>query len=209
MTEDLVVIVDYDMGNVGSLLKMFRRIGSTVLVSHRVEDLEKASHMVLPGVGAFDKAITKISQISGLRELLVEKVEQQSTPLLGVCLGMQLLLNSSDEGPGNGFGWISGHVRKFKNSADHRVPHMGWNSISVHKEDLLLEGLDNRARFYFVHSFFADAVNSGDILATTSHGAEFASVVRRDNVMGVQFHPEKSHSFGMKVLRNFLKLTKC
>jgi glutamine amidotransferase len=209
MSNKRVVIVDYGMGNTGSLVKMFRRIGCDVVVSHQKTDLLRASHLVLPGVGAFDKAVQRISAVSGLRELIAARVTEQSVPLLGVCLGMQLLLESSDEGPGAGFGWIKGHVCRFENSTEFRIPHMGWNTVNVRRTTPLLDGVSSTARFYFVHSFFVEVEDAVDVIATTSHGVEFASVIGRDNVMGVQFHPEKSHSFGMNVLKNFVGLSTC
>lgn len=209
MTDRQVIVVDYGMGNIGSLLKMIRRFENNTLVSNHPTDIENSSHIVLPGVGAFDKAIEKIESVDGLRETLVEKVTHQATPILGVCLGMQLLLDSSEEGHGVGFGWISGHVKRLQNSSKYRVPHMGWNSITLHKTDPLLAGLDDKSRFYFVHSFFADVTNKDHMLASTTHGLDFASVIRSANVMGAQFHPEKSHGFGMKLIRNFLGLSRC
>lgn len=209
MTHRQVTVVDYGMGNIRSLLRMFRRFEDNTFVSNRLEDLENSSHLVLPGVGAFDKAIEKISSVDGLRETLVERVKYHAVPILGVCLGMQLLLDSSEEGPGNGFGWISGHVKKFEDSAEYRVPHMGWNSIKAHSTDALLGGIDDNARFYFVHSFFADVAHRHEVLASTTHGLDFASIIRKENVMGVQFHPEKSHRFGMKLIGNFLGLSRC
>ena len=209
MSGNLIVVVDYGMGNTGSLVKMFHRLDCNVLTSRRVEDLERASHLVLPGVGAFDKAVQRIDAEDGLRELIVRRVDNQGVPLLGVCLGMQLLLDTSEEGPGSGFSWISGRVRRFESSPEIRVPHMGWNTLNVRHHSSLLDGVGDSARYYFVHSYYADAVASDEVLATTNHGVEFASVVGRGHVMGVQFHPEKSHSFGMNILRNFVEMTTC
>lgn len=209
MSKHLVVVVDYGMGNTGSLVKMFRKLDCSVVVSQRAEDLERASHLVLPGVGAFDKAVQRISAVDGLRELISARVTEHSVPLLGVCLGMQLLLESSEEGPGSGFGWIKGHVRRFQNSTEFRVPHMGWNTMDVARTSPLLKDVGDPARFYFVHSYFAEAAEAVDVIGTTSYGNEFASVVGRGNVMGVQFHPEKSHRFGMRVLSNFIELSTC
>jgi glutamine amidotransferase len=200
----MIVIIDYEMGNTGALIKMFTRLGYNSKVSNEKSEIEKASHLVLPGVGSFSRAVQKIDGIRNLRPVLNDVVLSKNTPILGICLGMQLLLSSSEEGEGEGFGWISGSVRKFDSSNGLRIPHMGWNIVNPVIQHPLTAGLEDKARFYFVHSFYAELLSEKHSVMTTNYGNDFASVIATNNVMGVQFHPEKSHKYGLKLLNNFV-----
>ena len=201
-----IVILDYGMGNIGALTKMFNRLGHDARVSNSRSDIENASHLVLPGVGSFSRAVHKINEIKNFRSMLNEVVLGKQTPILGICLGMQLLFSSSEEGTGEGLGWLPGHVRKFNSTEGIRVPHMGWNTVNPVIDHPLSKDLQERARFYFVHSYYVQLSMKEHLVMTTGHGCEFASVVAKNNVMGVQFHPEKSHKYGLKLLRNFVEL---
>jgi glutamine amidotransferase len=199
-------IVDYGVGNIGSLINMFKRIG---VAADRVTDaagIRAAHRLVLPGIGAFDQAMRALGErdlIAPLTEMAMEK----RIPVLGVCLGMQLLSRGSDEGKLSGFGWIDGWVRNLApaREAGLRVPHMGWNFVEPAKPHPLLAELDEGARFYFVHSYFVDCARPADILLRCDYGSPFTAAVARDNVAGFQFHPEKSHRYGMSLLKAFSK----
>jgi glutamine amidotransferase len=183
---------------------MFKKIGVKAMLSSGPAEIKSADKLVLPGVGAFDTGMQNIRQL-GLIPLLEEKVMEQKTPILGICLGMQLLGQESQEGQLAGLGWLDAHTVQFKFESPPalRIPHMGWNSIEACQPYPLIEKLYDHARFYFVHSYHLVCRNDADVLAWTSYGYPFASIVRRQNVMGVQFHPEKSHKYGMQLLRNF------
>jgi len=199
-----IVIVDYNMGNLSSILNMLKKTGSEAIVSGRVDDIENADKLVLPGVGAFDNAIKNITDL-GLRPILWKKIKD-GTPLLGICLGMQLLTKSSEEGTTHGFGYIDAKTKRFSFTNNHKllkIPHMGWNTIRANVQNSLFDGLNENSRFYFVHSYHVVCKNDCDVLAKTHHGYEFASAIGKGNVYGVQFHPEKSHRFGKQLLKNF------
>jgi len=206
----MIVVIDYGMGNVGSILNMLKKIGAKATASAEFPIIEDAEKLVLPGVGAFDNAMKKLADIK-LVPLLTKKVLKDKTPFLGVCLGMQLLTKRSEEGSLPGLGWIDAETVRFK-SASHslasstqglRVPHMGWNTVRVKKQCCLTMDMDEESRFYFVHSYYVKCKNPDNVLMTTTYGIEFCSAVIKDNILGVQFHPEKSHKFGMRLLRNF------
>jgi glutamine amidotransferase len=205
----VIVIVDYDMGNVGSIASMLGKIGVPAVISGDSALIETASKLILPGVGAFDTGMTNLER-SGLIPLLNEKVTRQKTPVLGICLGMELLTKGSDEGVCPGLGWIEGRTVRFafpQGSDDLNIPHMGWNGVRADRRGILLQDMAPDARFYFVHSYHVACDRDDDVAGWTNYGYEFASVVERGNVMGTQFHPEKSHRFGMALLRNFAALT--
>lgn len=205
----MIVILDYKTGNIGSLLNMIKKIGGKVLVSSKTEDIEKAEKLILPGVGAFDKGMENLKN-SGFLEILQKKVKEDRIPILGICLGMQLFGRKSEEGELEGLNWITeAKTIKFrfqKQESNLKIPHMGWNEIIPEKKDPLLEGLDNTARFYFAHSYHLVCRDKENVLAETSYGYNFTSIVKEKNIWGVQFHPEKSHKFGMKLLQNFVEL---
>lgn len=195
------------MGNLGSVQNMFKRIGVQSEITGDVAGIEKATKLLLPGVGAFDAAMQRIAD-SGLKDILDKKVLEEKVPTLGICLGLQLLTNSSEEGVLPGLGWIPAKSYKFNFPADSKlkIPHMGWNRVYIKRESPLIKDLPEEPRFYFVHSYYIKCENEEDVLTTTPYGIDFDSIVQRGNVYGAQFHPEKSHKFGMKLLENFAKL---
>lgn len=205
----MIVIIDYGMGNVGSILNMLRRIGAGAKVSGDPGEIDKADKLILPGVGAFDLGMANLSE-RGLIPGLNKKVLEQKCPVLGICLGMQLLSRKSEEGVLPGLGWIDAATRRFRfdeKNAHLKIPHMGWALVkSMNGGKPLFDGFDTELRFYFVHSYHVCCSRPEDILGTSFHGCEFTAAVKRENVMGTQFHPEKSHKFGMRVLRNFAAL---
>lgn len=204
----MIVIVDCGLGNVGSILNMLRKIGAEAMISSRSEDVSGADRLVLPGVGAFDHGMKKLDE-SGLRPLLERRVLQDKTPILGICLGMQMMTARSEEGTRPGLGWMDAETVRFHfDGADAhlKVPHVGWNHILKVHDHALWHGLDLQSRFYFVHSYHVACRRPQDVLTTTRYGGDFVSSMSRDNIMGVQFHPEKSHRFGMKILENFSKI---
>jgi glutamine amidotransferase len=202
----MIVIIDYKTGNIGSLSNMLKKIGAEAIVSSNPSDIEKADKLILPGVGAFDVGMKNLKD-SGLIPLLEDRVLNKKTPILGICLGMQLLAEKSEEGSLNGLSWIKGEVKRFKfDNSDLKIPHMGWNVVKPLKEDSLFSGMKDELRFYFVHSYHFVAKDKDSVLATTNYGYDFTSVVAQENIFGVQFHPEKSHKFGMRLLDNFTKL---
>jgi imidazole glycerol-phosphate synthase subunit HisH len=200
-------IVDYGMGNVGSILNMLKRIGVPARVSSTPAEIAGAGRLILPGVGAFDSGMQHL-QDSGLIEILNEQVLQQRIPTLGICLGMQLLMRSSQEGARPGLGWLAGSTVRFPTGGmqNLKVPHMGWNSVQVCRNDSLFRGLEQDARFYFVHSYHVVCEHTEDILAWTTYGVRFASSVQHQNILGTQFHPEKSHRYGLQLLKNFIEM---
>lgn len=204
----MMVIVDYGMGNLGSILNMLRKVGAPAIISGKPEDAATASHLILPGVGAFDQGMSQLAQC-GLLPVLNQQVLEKRTPLLGICLGAQLLCKQSEEGRLPGLGWIDAKVIRFNPEAGNpplKIPHMGWNEVKPVKPSLLFKNMPDPARFYFVHSYHILCSNPQEVMAQTSYGADFSSAVEKDNIMGVQFHPEKSHKFGMCLMRNFAAL---
>lgn len=204
----MIHVVDYGLGNVQAFLNTYQRLGIEAVRARTADELQGASKLVLPGVGAFDHAM-ELLDASGMRVRLESLVLQDKVPVLGICVGMQMLARGSDEGVRPGLGWVNGHVRHFsKNpgSAALPMPHMGWNDVQPRTGSPLFEGLENDARFYFLHSFFFECDEAADTAATASYGLEFACAVHRANVYGVQFHPEKSHHWGVALLNNFARL---
>ncbi len=200
----LIVIVDYGLGNLGSIANMLKRIGAKPEISADLAVIERADKLILPGVGAFDGGIKNL-QARGLIPLLNTKVCHDRTPILGVCLGMQLLTQKSEEGSLAGLGWVDAKTVHFEfdtSNAHLKIPHMGWNTLEVCRPHPLFSGLQAENRFYFAHSYHVVCRND-DQLASTWYGLDFASAVAHDNILGVQFHPEKSHRFGMQLLKNF------
>ena len=204
-----IVIVDYGMGNLGSIRNMCKRIGFASHVTSDPGEILLASKIILPGVGAFDGGMRRLAELS-LVPVLKEMALNRKVPVLGVCLGMQLLTERSDEGKLPGLGWINGETVRFRFEGErplHKVPHMGWNTVDIRKQGSLFRGIEGEVRFYFVHSYYVSCRDPQDVLSTTTYGHPFVSALQRGNIMGAQFHPEKSHRFGMAVLRNFLEET--
>ena len=199
----MIKIVDYKMGNVLSLYNLFRRIGKKPQICVKPEQLNGAKYIVLPGIGNFDDSVTKLKKL-GFYHKLNKLVLKKKTMFLGICVGMQLLFDQSEEGSKKGFGWISGKVKKFdvNNSNDlnnKKIPHIGWRSLQLKKKNQLFDM--NINRYYFLHSYYVKPKNKKDILTTTNYGFEFASAVQKKNIMGFQFHPEKSLNSGVNLFK--------
>lgn len=205
----MITIVDYGMGNLGSIVNMAKRIGARIDIQSNAKEISKAKKIILPGVGSFDAAIKKINN-SGIKEVLDEKALHQKIPILGICLGMQILTYGSEEGSLPGLGWIPAQTYAFRKhvSSNFKVPHMGWNTVMVSAPNQLTSGLDNldEIRFYFVHSYFVKCQDEKNSFLKTKFELEYDSGIQNENIFGVQFHPEKSHSYGMKILKNFSEL---
>lgn len=204
----MITIIDYGLGNVLAFQNVYKRLNIQVNIGRRPEDLRGASRLILPGVGAFDHAMDLLNR-SGMRETIDEMVLVKRVPVLGVCVGMQILAHSSTEGRLPGLGWMDGQVRDFKSfppSANLPVPHMGWNDVQVASENKLFDELQSDARFYFLHSFFFECNRPQDVVAVSRYGEDFSCAVNSGNIYGVQFHPEKSHSFGTRLLKNFANM---
>lgn len=195
-----VSLIDYQLGNLGSVVNMLKRAGAETSLVSTPEGILTSDRVLLPGVGAFDEGMARLRD-RGLVAPLAE-FAASGRPMLGICLGMQLLLDGSEEGEAAGLGLIPGHSVRFADGGP-RVPHVGWNTIHPSRADPLIEDLPGDSRFYFVHSYRVVPEREEDELATTDYGGPFASMIRANNVMGAQFHPEKSHAFGMTILRNF------
>ncbi|MDQ3190059.1 MAG: imidazole glycerol phosphate synthase subunit HisH [Bacteroidota bacterium] len=199
----MLVIIDYGMGNLRSVKKAFDRIGVESVISTSFNDIENASKLILPGVGNFKNGMENINS-RGLVQLLNKQVIQERVPILGICLGMQLFTARSEEGNVQGLNWLDAQTVKFSSlKKGLKIPHMGWNNLVVQKKDSVLNEIETENSFYFVHSYYVQCNNSADVLSTTDYGGEFVSSLQKNNITGMQFHPEKSHSSGLKVLRNF------
>jgi len=202
----VIAIVDVGIGNLGSILNMFRKIGVEACISSKVSEIAIADKLILPGDGSFNVGMRNLKG-SGLMEALRRKVVDQDVPILGICLGMQILGKSSEEGQEElpGLGWIDAYSVKFRfETLSHlRVPHMGWNTVRVVGDSPLFRNMGDEPRFYFVHSYHLVCTDPRDVLAVTNHGYDFVSSIKRGNIYGTQFHPEKSHRFGMTLLKNF------
>ena len=209
----MISIIDYGLGNVCAFLNMFKRMNIPAKAVRTAAELSDASRIVLPGVGAFDHAMALLDE-SGMRQALEEKVIGHKVPVVGICVGMQILADTSEEGTRRGLGWVPGTVCNFRSMPtldDLPLPHMGWNDVVPTTGDGgetggLFAGLESAARFYFLHSFYYEPADPTDVAAIATYGSPFACAVRRDNVWGVQFHPEKSHHFGAMLLKNFAEL---
>lgn len=202
----MITVVDYDAGNVGSVINICRKAGGQAQSASDPAAIVAASKLILPGVGHFGGAMARLKQ-SGIAEALQEAVVRRKAPILGICLGMQLFSDHSEEGDADGLGWIDAKTVRFRfdPGSTLKVPHMGWNAATPARPDPLTEGLPQDSRFYFVHAYHLVCADESDVLCRTNHGGAFTSAVRRDNVWGVQFHPEKSHRFGLAMIRNFVE----
>lgn len=201
----MVGIIDYGLGNLGSIQNMIKAIGEKSVISSKPEELDKCDRYILPGVGAFDAGMSKLNE-SGLVDYIKSKATNEKRPILGICLGMHLLGRRSEEGNLPGLGLIPFDNIRFRlEDTDLKIPHMGWDIVDFKKDNPLLTGLTGTQRYYFVHSYHAKCDSEENVLMTCDYGYEFAASVVKENIMGVQFHPEKSHDFGMALLRNFIK----
>lgn len=204
----MIVIVDYGMGNLGSIRNMIRKTGGDSLISSDVDTIRSASKLILPGVGAFDSGMKNLEE-RGLLPALNKRVLEDKIFILGICLGMQLFGKRSEEGQLPGLGWVAAETVRFKfddSNAGLKVPHMGWNTTAVCRAHPLFAGLEAENRFYFVHSYHLVCADPANVAARTHYGYNFTSAVAVENIMGVQFHPEKSHKSGMRLLKNFVEL---
>jgi glutamine amidotransferase len=203
----MIVIIDYGMGNLGSIKNMLKRIGAPAVISGNLQEIADADKLILPGIGAFDNGMQRLSEL-GLVSVLNQKVLTDGVPTLGICLGMQLMTRGSEEGRLSGLGWFEADTVRFNfgsNEQGLKIPHMGWNSVHSLKASLLLDEMHEDPRFYFVHSYHAVCQRQEDVMLQATYGYEFVAGFERANIAGVQFHPEKSHKYGMKLLENFAK----
>jgi len=207
----LTTIIDYGVGNIGSIANMLKKVNEDAIITSDLEKIADAKKLVLCGIGAFDDGMSKLGNM-GIIDILKKKVLTDKTPILGVCLGMQLFTKYSEEGSKEGLGFISGHTQKFQfqetvpaGGKPLRIPHMGWNLVNLSKKSKLFNDMYEEPRFYFVHSYHVVTDHPDDVLLTASYGYPFTAAFEKDNIIGVQFHPEKSHKFGMKLYENFVK----
>lgn len=201
----MITIVDYGVGNLGSIINMLKKVGVKAIASREPDVLQQAEKLILPGIGAFDAGMSKLNEL-GLVQLLNYLALEKRVPFLGLCLGLQLMTKKSEEGQTQGLGWLDAETVRFRFGAEQahlKVPHMGWNTIDVCRPHPLFTDLDPLSRFYFVHSYYVRSYGSEAVLAETDYGMRFHSVLGKGNIMGAQFHPEKSHKYGMRLLRNF------
>ena len=200
----MIAIIDYGMGNLGSVKRKLDRIGAESVITFKPEVIRNSEKMILPGVGHFGNAINEL-KVRGLWDILNKEVLVAKKPILGICLGMQLMAKHSEEGNVSGFGWFDAEVVRFKvkDTLRYKVPHMGWNQVALKKSSPLFENIDLGQGFYFVHSYHLKCNDQSDILNETDYEYPFVSAIQKDNIYGVQFHPEKSHRYGKELLRNF------
>ncbi|MCX6334997.1 MAG: imidazole glycerol phosphate synthase subunit HisH [Bacteroidia bacterium] len=203
----MITIIDYKTGNLGSIQNMLKKIRVESVVTSNPSEIESASKIILPGVGSFDQGMQNLNNLQ-IKDILNKKVLTDKTPVLGICLGMQLMTLGSEEGKLPGLGWIDAESVRFRFyvPSKFKSPHMGWNSVRLHKDSRLLKDMLPESRFYFVHSYYIRSNDPSDILTSTEYEREFTSSFERENIIGVQFHPEKSHKFGMALLKNFAEL---
>ena len=204
----MITIIDYGVGNLNSIKNMFKKIGyRDVIISSTPKDIQSANKYILPGVGHFDYGMKSLLN-SGMLEILESEVINKRKPILGICLGAQLLTKGSEEGKTPGLGWVDAETVSFNKSEfnqELKIPHMGWTDVNSNKKTKLYESMHLNPRFYFVHSYHMKCSNPDDIAFTSNYGYDFVSGFESDNILGVQFHPEKSHKFGMKLLENYVK----
>ena len=204
----MITIIDYGVGNINAFVNVYKRVDVSVKIARTAADLEGAEKLILPGVGHFDYAMKKLND-SGMRDQLDDLVLNKKMPVIGICVGMQMMANYSDEGDLEGLKWIDASVKKFDETKIQqvtRLPHMGWNDVKPKIDMKLFAGLENDAIFYFLHSYYFECNNPQDIMAVSDYGIEFASAAHHENKYGIQFHPEKSHHYGEILLHNFAKL---
>ena len=203
----MITIINYGMGNLGSVTNMLKKNGVHCKITSDINEIEQAKKIILPGVGAFDAAVSRIDELN-LRPVLTYKAKEQKIPFLGICLGMQLLTRGSEEGVIKGLNFVPAQTIKFKfeKDSDLKIPHMGWNFVKENTKSKLTEGFTNEYRFYFIHSYYVLCDKPENSILKTTHGVEFDSAIQHENIYGAQFHPEKSHKYGMHLLTNFSKI---
>ena len=198
----MIGIIDYKMGNSGSIMNMIKKLGQKSIITNSYKEIKDCQYLILPGVGSFDEGIKNLKKYN-LFNLIIDIANEHKIPIMGICLGMQLLCKSSDEGTEKGLGLIDAEVLRFPNSEKLKIPHMGWNYIQKIKKNNLLNNLEDSSRFYFVHSYYVKCNNKNNILFKTNYGIEFDSAFISENIIGFQFHPEKSHKYGMNLFKKF------
>lgn len=205
----MIVLVDYQAGNLGSIQNMFKKVGATIVVSSHPDLIEQADKIILPGIGRFDHCMQAL-QNTRLIPLLEKRILVDKIPCLGICVGFQMLAEHSEEGDCRGLGWIPAKVKKFQFSLAEKlkIPHMGWNYVRNVKPTALTQNLGEEPRFYFAHSYYMDCPDRQFRMMETDYGIPFTSAVNKENIFGVQFHPEKSHKYGMAILKNFAEMPK-
>jgi glutamine amidotransferase len=201
----MIIIIDYGMGNLGSIVNMFKKVGAIAEVSSDLDVIANAPKLLLPGVGSFDRAMERI-ELLGMKSILNDQALIEKKPILGICLGMQLLTRGSEEGKLPGLGWIPADTKKFPSIPGLRIPHMGWNRVEPTNPSSLTHNLPNDSRFYFVHSYYVQVDSQSDSILKCRYEISFDAAVQKDNIFGAQFHPEKSHKYGMQIFKNFVNL---
>ncbi len=207
MRSQKCTIVDYGTGNLNSIKRTLDRIGIGCIISSSANDIVNASKIILPGVGHFGKAMSNLNGLN-LADVLNEEVLIKQKPVLGICLGMELMAKASEEGNARGLGWLAAGATRFDigDSDRYKIPHMGWNEISIRKTSRLMEGIEDGSEFYFAHSYHLTLDDPADLLAETEYGTGFPSAIEKNNIFGVQYHPEKSHDVGARLLKNFVEM---
>ena len=200
-----IVILDYQMGNIFSIEKIIKSLGKTPIISDKIEIILSADKIILPGVGHFSIAMNNLKKMNLIEPLNIFALEKKR-PVLGICLGMQLMAKKSEEGNTDGLGWFDATVKKFSitDKLIYKVPQMGWNTISKKKESVLMNNIPDQSEFYFIHSYYVECRNTEDVLNTTIYDSSFVSAIQNNNIFGVQYHPEKSHDVGKQIFKNFL-----
>jgi glutamine amidotransferase len=204
----MITIINYGSGNIGALANIYEKYSIPYKIATKSSEIENAEKIILPGVGAFDSTMQSLNQ-SGLRDALDHQVLIKKVPVLGICVGMQIMANGSEEGTLPGLNWINARVKKFSTEQiKHlpKIPHLGWNTIQIAKSHLLMNNIDENRGFYFIHSYYVETFLSDDVLTTTFYGHQFTSAIQKENIIAVQFHPEKSHKNGVQLLLNFSKI---
>lgn len=204
----MIVIIDYGMGNLRSIDKAFERLNIKTMISSKKGDIDKADKLILPGVGHYVTGMRNLHDLD-IIDLLLKKIAINKIPILGICLGLQLFTRFSEEGNINGLGLINARTSRFDfsdKSEKPKIPHMGWNTVQIKRENVLFDSINNEEYFYFVHSYYITCNDKEDILTSTKYGYEFTSSIQKENIFGTQFHPEKSHSAGLKILQNFSRI---
>lgn len=204
----MITIIDYGVGNIFAFQNVYKRLNIPSRIAKTVQDLDNVERLILPGVGSFDYAMEQLNN-TGMRDRLDQLVIEEKKPVIGICVGMQMMANSSDEGKLEGLKWIDADVKRFDESTIKQVtklPHMGWNDVKPRENHPLFKGLENKAIFYFLHSFYFSCNQKEDSIAESDYGIEFTSAVNHANIYGIQFHPEKSHLYGETLLNNFAKI---
>lgn len=204
----MIAIVDYGLGNISAFANIYKRLNIPFVAAKTSDELQQASKLILPGVGAFDYAMDKLNE-SGMREQLDELVLEKKVPILGVCVGMQMMASKSEEGEVKGLDWIPGSVKLIDASKlKHKptIPHMGWNQVNPEKDVQIFENIEHEQGFYFLHSYFFECESNDDVLATSEYAGKFSCAVHRSNIYGFQFHPEKSLTNGVNLLKNFANI---